>query len=59
MKNKTEPQVSLKSGQKHTSQRSEQNQKKCKHNGGRGYWSNLPGFVCLKCHQEVNSPTEL
>ena len=27
--------------------------KKCKHNGGKGYWSNLPGFKCLKCGAEV------
>jgi len=26
----------------------------CKHNGKKGYWSNLPGFKCLKCGEEVN-----
>jgi hypothetical protein len=28
-------------------------QKECKHNGGKGYWSNLPGYVCLKCGKEI------
>ena len=27
--------------------------KKCKHNGGKGYWNILPGFLCLKCGKEV------
>lgn len=30
--------------------------KTCKHDGGRGYWSNLPGSVCLKCGKEVITP---
>ena len=25
----------------------------CKHNGGKGYWSNMKGAVCLKCGKEV------
>lgn len=27
--------------------------KKCKHDGGKGYWSNLKGAVCLKCGKEL------
>ena len=29
--------------------------KKCKHNGGKAYWSVLEGFKCLKCGKEVKS----
>ncbi len=29
--------------------------KKCKHNGGVGYWSNMKGSVCLKCGKELLS----
>jgi len=54
MKSKTEPQVSLKSGQKHTSQRVNKT-RKCKHNGGKGYWSNVKGCVCLKCGAELSN----
>jgi len=27
--------------------------KACKHNGGKGYWSNVAGCVCLKCGKEL------
>lgn len=30
----------------------------CKHNGGRGYWSNLSGSVCLLCGEEVQSKSK-
>lgn len=30
-------------------------EKKCKHNGRKGYWNNLPGFICLECGKEVNN----
>lgn len=28
--------------------------KKCKHDGGKGYWNNKAGAVCLKCGKEIN-----
>lgn len=27
--------------------------KNCKHNAGKGYWSILPGFKCLKCGKQI------
>lgn len=28
--------------------------KKCRHRGGKGYWSNLPGALCLACLEEIS-----
>lgn len=31
---------------------------KCNHTGGKGYWNNKKGAVCLKCGKEVKKITE-
>jgi hypothetical protein len=32
-------------------------EKKCSHNGKKGYWNTSPDFLCFKCGEEV-SPEE-
>lgn len=35
----------------------EKPKKPCNHKGGKGYWSNKGGYVCLNCGKELSTPT--